>query len=421
MDSTVQAAKDALQKILQARQKQTGGASAGASEEDPRLKRPSSSNADNDSSDEHNNSSSEEDNASDGNNSSELSDADDLFDDNETPRSPQIGDRGDEKIQEAEEAVRKAQEYAENAQDIANGKAAQRDDDLKSDAQDLADKAQQIADNAQSLKKDLKKSVENSSEEDNKGSSGSTRPLDSSADAELQARIEKIQADLHNVQLQQQAVMETQNAVLASQQREAEKRNKRIFKETSRPAGAQAFIDSIKTFIRNVTHPERVASWKRPSKKESPGGLLTKGRARNNNILIPSIDVYFDRSGSWDDHKIELGKQAVSLLMTLEKKRLIKVRVFYFGDALSTNPDDPALGVGTSATQKILDNIRVTHADNVIIMTDSDMDTQGEFTNPVSVQGTVWFVFCGGVCHSIMEYLHGRKGNKVFILNENGK
>ena len=131
---------------------------------------------------------------------------------------------------------------------------------------------------------------------------------------------------------------------------------------------------------------------------------------------MPLLAVYFDRSGSWNEEKIKVGQQAIASLNKYVKRGQLKIKVYYFSDEVTSDPNDPELNKSTEATQKILDHIEKIKANNVIIMTDSDMDGQGEFYRKVTVPGAVWFLFKGGRCYKIMEYLHGKKLNKVFDL-----
>ena len=176
-------------------------------------------------------------------------------------------------------------------------------------------------------------------------------------------------------------------------------------------------MKSVQLFIRDQIADQRQFTWKRPDRRFLPSsGIIHKGKATVHDSPVPLLAVYFDRSASWDDEKIKVGQQAIANLKRYEKQGLIKLKVFYFAEDISSDPEDPKLGGGTTATQKILDHIERIKANNVIIMTDSDMNTQGEFTNPVTVSGAVWFLFKGGRCNRIMEYLKGKRLNKVYDL-----
>lgn len=396
MDIKNKAIEDALNKILQYRQAQSGdnkGQSA-PTEEDPRLKKPESPNSNNSSDDSSDsNPSSGEKQDSDKNNSSGGSndadwDDEDLGND-ETGKDPQIGDRGDKAIQDAEEAERQANAYKEDAQNTAKNAD---NGEVEDAANDLADDAENVANNAKKLKKDIEKNGVGDEEE---------------------KRLQRIKDAFNDLENQRKALGETDRAVFTSRQLAADKKRRREYEDNP----AARFIDSVQVFIRNQIADLRTPSWKRFSKRYvSSNPLIQKGRARTRNQKIPLINVYFDRSGSWNDDKIKVGQQAVAGLKQFERKGQIKIAIYYFANDVHSNPEDAEREGGTGATQKILDHIEATHADNVIIMTDSDMDSQGEFNRQVKVDGAVWFVFVGERCNRIMQYLKGKELTKAYEL-----
>ena len=307
-------------------------------------------------------------------------------------KSIQIGDQGDPDLQAAEDAEREANAYKEESEDSAQEAKEQGEDELSKDNQDLANKADKLSKDAKDLADDIKQN--------------------GSGDKEAE-RIKKIQDRLNNIENQRKALDETERAVFTSRQLEGDKKRRL---EYERDPGKD-FLKSVQLFIRDQIADQRQFTWKRPDRRFLPSsGIIHKGKATVHDSPVPLLAVYFDRSASWDDAKIKVGQQAIANLRRYEKKGLIKLKVFYFAEDISSDPEDPKLGGGTTATQKILDHIKQIKANNVIIMTDSDMNTQGEFTNPVTVSGAVWFLFKGGRCNRIMEYLKGKRLNKVYDL-----
>lgn len=307
-------------------------------------------------------------------------------------KSIQIGDRGNPDLQAAEDAEREANAYKEESEDSAQKAKEQGEDKLSKANQDLADKADKLSKDAKDLADDIKQN--------------------GSGDKEAE-RIKKIQDRLNNIENQRKALDETERAVFTSRQLEGDKKRRL---EYERDPG-EDFLKSVQLFIRDQIADQRQFSWKRPDRRFLPSsGIIHKGKATVHDSPVPLLAVYFDRSASWDDAKIKVGQQAIANLRRYEKQGLIKLKIFYFADDISSDPKDPELGGGTSATQKILDHIQQIKANNVIIMTDSDMNTQGKFTNPVTVSGAVWFLFKGGRCNRIMEYLKGKRLNRVYDL-----
>lgn len=108
---------------------------------------------------------------------------------------------------------------------------------------------------------------------------------------------------------------------------------------------------------------------------------------------IPTINVYFDQSGSWDESDIEVGKKAISTIKKFEDNGEIKLNILYFANHVHRSAAHARAEGGTSAWEEILDNIQATGANNVVIMTDSDMDGQGYYSSQVRVDGCVWWIW----------------------------
>lgn len=305
--------------------------------------------------------------------------------------SVQIGDRGNAEIQAAEEAERKATIEKEKAEDAANKAKEAGDDDLADQNNDLAKEAQDVQDEANDLADDI--------DENGLGKK----------EAE---RLKKIKDRLEDIENQRKAIDETERAVFNSRQLAGD-RKRRL--EYERDPSAN-FLKSVQLFIKDQVSDQRFSSWNRPDKRFSGTNIIHKGKATKHDVPVPLLAIYFDRSASWNDEKIKVGQRAIANLNKYVKRGELKIKVYYFADNISSDPEDPKLGGSTSATQKILDHIESIKANNVIIMTDGDMDGQGEFTRKVTVPGAVWFLFKGGRCYRIMEYLHGKKLNKVYDL-----
>lgn len=177
------------------------------------------------------------------------------------------------------------------------------------------------------------------------------------------------------------------------------------------------FLDSLQRFIRDELGYGREATWKRPSKRTVPGSdVLSKGRARNYNHKIPKLVVYFDQSGSWGEEDVRIGMQAIATLQQYEARGQLKIEVYYFAEHVHSNPNEARAEGGTGVGQELLDHIEEVGADNVIIMTDSDLDQQGDFSRKVTVDGAVWFLFRNGRSERLMDYLSGAKLTRSYDI-----
>ena len=142
--------------------------------------------------------------------------------------------------------------------------------------------------------------------------------------------------------------------------------------------------------------------------------------------VIPIVDVYFDVSGSWYPEDIEIGKQAIATVKEFEDAGEIKLNILYFGDEVSSEYEVAHENgrAGTRAWRKILQNIKATGAQNVMIMTDDDMKEWGSYGamgGPTCrVDGCVWFLWRNGLTSpECVSHLIGRQGNYQYTFYRN--
>ena len=169
-------------------------------------------------------------------------------------------------------------------------------------------------------------------------------------------------------------------------------------------------MDDMNRFIRKATAHGRGDTWKRFSRKYQDSGIIRPGSSRLANKKVPVINVYFDRSGSWDDAKIAVGMQAIGTLNNYVRKGEIKINLYYFANRVGSDPD--TVGGGTEGTP-IMEHIERTKPDNVIIMTDDDIN---DIESPVTVPGAVWLLFKGGISNNLIENIHGQTETKVYEI-----
>ena len=137
--------------------------------------------------------------------------------------------------------------------------------------------------------------------------------------------------------------------------------------------------------------------------------------------VIPVIDIYFDVSGSWEPEDIEIGKKAVATVKEFEDAGEIKLNIFYFSNGVGTTFEGTRAryGKGTSGWKDILQNIKATEAQNVLIMTDDDIeDLKDAKQGPTcKVDGCVWFLWRNGKASpSCVSHLIGRQGNYQYAF-----
>ena len=149
--------------------------------------------------------------------------------------------------------------------------------------------------------------------------------------------------------------------------------------------------------------------------------------------VIPVIDIYFDVSGSWYPEDIEIGRKAIATVKEFEDAGEIKINIFYFGDVVSSEYEVAHRygNAGTTAWRLILQNIKATGAQNVLVMTDDDIERIGQLgkTKPAyapygaiggptcKVDGCVWFLWKNGESSpSCADHLIGRQGNYQYAF-----
>ena len=177
----------------------------------------------------------------------------------------------------------------------------------------------------------------------------------------------------------------------------------------------ELFLKQLDRLIQSQLKRTQQGTYKVPSKKRVFGSnVLYRGSHWEEKRKKPSVIVYYDRSGSWQvPWKTKAGDDAISMLNDKYVRRgLIDLKLRYFADAVSDNPNN--VGRGNRATQEILDDIVQQKATNVIILTDSDINHG--YSNPVTVPGGVFFIFVEAQSPELTKYLHGKQLNQVYFI-----
>ena len=258
-------------------------------------------------------------------------------------------------------------------------------------AQDIQDEAEDVSNKADSI--------------NNKQGKPFKSPEEQQEAKELQDRVndlKKALKDLKNSIMEETEEAKDKEAIAKRAQDLAK------YKETP----LSRFADSLNNFIKNEVATGRGKSWSRINKKYSGTGLIRAGTSRLASDKVPLINVYFDRSGSWDSQKSAKGAQAIATLNKYVTRGQIKINLYYFSNNVHSI-EQQALNEGGTNGQPILDHIEATKPDNVIILTDSDIDDCRSY---VTVPGGVWMLFYEGRSQNLMDHLKGRKLTKYFDI-----
>ena len=136
-----------------------------------------------------------------------------------------------------------------------------------------------------------------------------------------------------------------------------------------------------------------------------------KGKQETDNVNIPSINVYWDVSGSFSNPAKTAGAEsAINSLQKYVRRGQIVMHTYYFADRVSNTRN--GAGGGTNGVP-VAEHIASTRPTNVIIITDSDIS---QFPKTV-VPGAAWMLFYDSRSTVLENNLRGRKSTKVYDID----
>lgn len=186
--------------------------------------------------------------------------------------------------------------------------------------------------------------------------------------------------------------------------------------------------NDIEDFIASQVGIDLRWDYGKPSPFTIDRDIMLKTRRHKHSKKIPSVSVYFDRSGSWGDkRKTSLGWDAISVLHDYEQANLIDVTVYYF--AVNVHKEEAkALAECNNSGEPIIQHMIATNSDNIIIMTDDhviypdDWTWNGEATYPTSVchvPGAAIGIFYDtreSAAKETMKHIQGDLGTKYYVF-----
>lgn len=365
----------------------------------------------------------------------------------ESLKNPQIGNKGSQQLQEAEDQARRAEKLSEDQSGQGQSSKGQSSGDQEDDDQGEGkekegegggsgkkrnkyddeeyqkmspeekrkERARRRKEAAKQLKEAADKLIDEIKGEVDKGGPGDTNQKASNQEvfdtpeeqADLQRRLTQIKKILNDLEKGESAKSEAQAKVLEERAAKAAKDADRY-----RNSPIVRFTESLNRFIRNAVARGKHENWARINKKYVYSGLMKPGQSYNGKNKVPLINVYFDRSGSWNESKTAIGRQAIATLNRYVTRGELKIDLYYFSVHVHSD-EGSAIAEGGTNGQPILDHIEQTRPDNVIIMTDSDIT---DCRSDVTIPGMVWFLFVGGRSQNLMEHLKGARGTEAFDL-----
>lgn len=299
----------------------------------------------------------------------------------------------DDMQDDSEEISDAAESQEDGSEDSKEGKAAK----------DIKDKADELGKEID----DIKGKVSDSEEKDK----ASGDPLDSSSEQKakekLADRVAKIKKELKDLEVGTSMLREVE---VKKAKEAAAKAAKKV--DTYRQSPMVRFRNDLTKFIRNQIATERGSSWSKINKTYARSGILRPGISRRATGKVPSINVYWDVSGSFDNPAKTAGaRSAIALLQQYVREGKLVINFYYFADRVSSTAEEA--GGGTDG-EAVIEHINQTKPTNVIIISDSDVDNASGYA---TVPGAVWMLFYESTAYEFIKHIKGKSETRVYEVN----
>lgn len=242
-------------------------------------------------------------------------------------------------------------------------------------------------------------------------------------EAERQTRVDKIQKDFDDVAQVQKDLQDIETDI-AIKKGDAMRAQKKEIDRATRKGQLMDFqnfgvdlFKSIKSQLTQSRTPDD--SYERVNPIYAGSDLLMPGQQYNDKYEKPVINVYFDQSGSWGASDIKKGIDALSSIRRFEVQHKIKINLFYFANHLHDNAREAQYEGGTHGFPEVVQHIRDSGANNVIILSDSDIQYQTDwrYVPKTQVKGCVWYLWrYGDRSTTAPEYLSGLRDTYQYNL-----
>lgn len=342
-------------------------------------------------------------------------DMDDMQD--QAQQQQQQAQQQQQDAQQQQSQAQQQQSQAQKEKDQASSKDQKQEAQSKMDAAKNAEEeakekekqAKELGEQAEKAEEDLEKAKDklDKAQGDDKEPFGDAK--DQRDKADVARRVQEIKDLLNNIQERQNLLDETDKVVGKEKAKEIqEKELKRVVRGNH---GLEGFKLNLQKFIKDQVSNFRGDTWSRPSKNYMGTDFIMPGKTSYAPTSIPSINVYWDVSASFDDPaKTEGARQAMAFLNKYVKEKKIKIHTYYFADRVSD--DRNSAGQGTRGTP-ILMNIQQTKPTNVIVITDGDIN---DCSSTVTVPGAVWYLFYQSASDNLREHLLGKMQTKSYMV-----
>lgn len=316
----------------------------------------------------------------------------------DSEKNPQKKSNSEQEAEENSQQEKGEADPSKSPQNKGSGEKSSKDDQEAKNLQNQAQKASDQLDKIQDKLDDINQSQE--------GPFGDDK--DQQTKADLAERIKEIARRLSDIQAKQQLLDETDAVVNKERVKAAKNREYRNI-----TSGLSKFRMNFQRFIKDQVEYFRGDTWNRPNKNYAGSGFIMPGKTMYAPGKIPTINVYWDVSGSFSNPaKTQGAKDAIGTINQYVKRGDIKVNVFYFADRVASTAS--AAGGGTDGNA-VLDHIENTKPTNVVVITDSDVDNAGSH-KLVTVPGAVWMLFYDREANEFAQVLRGKSQTKEYLI-----
>lgn len=225
---------------------------------------------------------------------------------------------------------------------------------------------------------------------------------------DIAERVKEIQRRLTDIGAKQRILDETDTVINKENVKKAKEKEYRNI-----TTGLNKFRMNFQRFVKDQLEYYRGSTWNRPNKNYAGSSLIMPGRTMYAPSSVPSINVYWDVSGSFDDPaKTQGARDAIGTINQYVKRGEVKINVFYFADRVSSTAGDAGGGTDGNA---VLNHIEQTKPTNVVVITDSDVDNAGNH-HLVTVPGAVWMLFYDREANDFAKVLKGKQETKTYLI-----
>ena len=246
---------------------------------------------------------------------------------------------------------------------------------------------------------------------------------------DLDARVVEIKrkasSAVDRMELEKEDSIHTKDArkALKSYEKENDK-----YKSGPKMAGLDSFKSSLYRAVRDqvIAAEEEEETWAALNRRhEDDPSIVVKGTRIEDTYDeegIPTINVYFDQSGSWSDREVEVGKSAIRVINEYHERGDIKLQIYYMSAGGVFQKAEAARGFpAAEGWADALKHIRDSKVQNVIILSDHDLDEYEWNNRPdgnngvTKVDGCVWWLWKNNsVSKKALKELIGKSGNYQF-------